>query len=433
MHVRSLIALVLALITSAISSAADNWPAFRGPKGDGTSEAKGIPTRWSETENIRWKTPIHGKGWSSPVVWGDQVWLTTADEDGFDPKAPIPKGPNAPGGVKKVTFFAMCMDTKTGKVLHDINLGFQEKPQYCHPFNSYASPTPVIEEGRLYAHFGSLGTWAVDTASGKALWERRDLKCDHFRGAGSSPILYKNLLILIFDGFDFQYVVALDKDTGKTVWRQDRNIKYKTDNGDYKKAYATARVLEVDGKPNLICPSSECTIAYDPETGKELWRLTHGGMNGASRPIAGNGMMFLTSGHTGKLLAVKQGVQGNVPEEAIAWTLGKGVPSRPSLLFHDGLLFLTSDNGIATAVDAKSGKALYSERLDGDTSASPVLVDGNIYSCNQAGKTFVFTATPEYNLVATNRLDDGCMASPAVAGDALYIRTKSALYCIAKK
>jgi outer membrane protein assembly factor BamB len=336
--------------------------------------------------------------------------------------------------VQRVTLFAVCLDRKTGKVLHDVKLGVQEKPQYCHPFNSYASPTPVIEQGRIYAHFGSLGTWAVDTATGKPLWERRDLKCDHFRGAGSSPIVYKNLLILIFDGFDFQYVAALDKNTGDTVWKQDRNTKYRNDNGDFKKAYATARVLMVDGKPQLVCPSSEVTVAYDPDTGAELWRLTHGGMNGASRPVAGHGLIFLTSGHSKQLLAVKEGVKGDVPKDAIAWTLDKGVPSRPSLLLKDDLLFMVNDDGFATAVDVKTGKPMWKEeRLDVEFSASPVLIEGNIFASNQAGKTFVFAAARTFELVSTNRLADGFMASPAVAGDALFLRTKSALYCIGKK
>jgi outer membrane protein assembly factor BamB len=368
------------------------------------------------------------------VVWGDQVWVTTADEEGFDPKAPIPKGPNAPGGVARVTLYAVCLDRKTGKVVHDIKLGVQEKPQYCHPFNSYASPTPVIEDGRLYAHFGSLGTWAVDTATGKPVWERRDLKCDHFRGAGSSPIVYKDKLYLIFDGFDLQYVAALDKKTGDTVWKMDRNTKYKNDNGDYKKAYATANVITVNGTPQLVCPSSEVTVAYDPDTGKELWRLTHGGMNGAARPIAGNGMFFLNTGHSKQLLAVKQDVSGEVPKSAVVWTLSSGVPTRPSLLLKDDLLFMVNDDGFASAVDVKTGQPVWKEeRLDVEFSASPVLIDGKIYSSNQSGKTFVFAADRKFDLIATNRLADGCLASPAVAGDTLFLRTKTALYCIAEK
>ena len=426
------LALPALLFAAAFAPASENWPAFRGPNGDGTSDSTGVVTTWGESQNVRWKTPIHGKGWSSPVVWGDQVWVTTADEEGVDPKAPTPRKDGSVGAVERVTLFAVCVDRKTGKVVHDVKLGVQEKPQYCHPFNSYASPTPAVEPGRVYAHFGSLGTWAIDTATGKPLWDRRDLKCVHFRGPGSSPTVYKNLLILIFDGYDVQYVAALNKDTGDTVWKTDRNIKYKVDDGDIKKAYATPRILEVNGKAQVVCPSAECTIAYEPETGKELWRLTHGGMNGANPPVAGHGLMFLTSGHTKQLLAVRQGVTGEVPKDAIAWTLGKGVPSRPALVLHGDLLLMTSDEGIASAVEAKTGKVLWNERLDGEFSASPVLVGDLLYACNQSGKTFVLKAGREYEKVAENRLADGFMASPAVAGDALLLRTKTALYCIGK-
>ena len=176
----------------SLSTAGENWPQFRGPTGDGMSDATGLPTTFSESENVRWKTPIHDKGWSSPVVWGDQVWLTTATEDGKQ-------------------MYAICVDLNTGKVLHDIKLWDIAEPQYCHPYNSYASPTPAIEAGRVYVHFGAHGTAAIDTETGKVLWVRQDLPCNHFRGPGSSPIIVDDLLVLTFDGFDYNYLVALDK------------------------------------------------------------------------------------------------------------------------------------------------------------------------------------------------------------------------------
>ncbi len=427
----------LPLITAALALStalpADNWPAFRGPTGDGVSTATDLPTRWSETENIRWKTAIHGKGWSSPVVWGDQIWLTTADEVRGSKSVPVPKKGGAKGPVERVTFFAIGVDRKTGKIMHDITLGVEDNPAFCHDFNSYASPTPVIEEDRVYAHFGSHGTWCIDTASGKVLWERKDLKCDHFRGPGSSPILHNNLLILIYDGFDIQYVAALDKATGKTVWKKDRNIRYSSDNGDIKKAYATARVMEIGGKSELICPSAECTIAYDPATGDELWRFAHGGMNGSARPVGGHGLLFLTSGHTRQLLAVKETVSGAVPKDAVVWRVDKIVPTRPSLILHGDMLYMVSDDGIASGLDAKTGKVYWSERQNGEFTASPVLAGGHLYLSNQTGKTIVLKASREYEPVATNTLDAGCMASPAVAGDALLLRTKTHLYSIGKK
>jgi outer membrane protein assembly factor BamB len=433
---RTRLTLTLLVMAAPFAVAGDSWPGFRGPTADGHSDAKGLVTTWSETENVRWKAAIHGKGWSSPVVLGKQVWVTTADEIAAEKSPPPKKGDPPANPIKEVSYFAVCVDTSTGKIQHDIKLGTELNPAYCHPFNSYASPTPFIEPGRLYAHFGSHGTWAVDTATGKPLWERRDLRCDHFRGPASSPIVYGDLLYLIFDGFDLQYVAALDKATGETVWKTDRKIKYKTDNGDYKKAYATPAIFLVDGNPQLVCPSAECTIAYDPKTGNEIWRVSHGGMNGSARPVMADGLVYLTSGHDKKLLALKPGATGLIPADSVKWLAAKDVSTRPSLLIDGGLLYMVSDNGIASCLDAATGKVYYSERIDGEYSTSPVLANGRIYYCNQIGKTFVLATGKSFSVVAENRLGeakDGFMASPAVAGDALYLRTKSHLYQVGKK
>ncbi|MBA4189697.1 MAG: quinonprotein alcohol dehydrogenase [Planctomycetaceae bacterium] len=435
----------LALATSLVllnsAPAGDAWPGFRGPTADGRSDSKGLVTTWSEKENILWKTPIHGKGWSSPVILGKQVWMTTADEVLADSTQPPKKGGAPSNAVKEVSYFAVCVDRETGKIVHDVKLGTEQKPAYCHPFNSYASPTPFIEQGRLYAHFGSHGTWCVDTESGKVLWERKDFKCDHFRGPGSSPIVFGDNVYLIFDGYDVQYVAALDKATGKTVWKTDRKIKYVKDDGDIKKAYATPVVLEVGGRQQLICPSAECTMAYDPKTGEEIWRIAHGGMNAAARVVMGNGFFYLTSGYPAKLLAVKTDAKpdstGMLPKEAVAWTFTKEVPTRPSLVLDGDLLYLMSDGGIASCVEATTGKMLWSERLDREFTSSPVLANGNLYCCNQSGKIFVIAAGKTFNVVAENRLgegrDAGFMASPAVAGDVLFLRSKTHLYAVGKK
>ena len=217
--------------------AGDSWPQFRGPGGDGKSDATDLPVTFSETENLRWKTPIHDKGWSSPVVLGDQIWLTTATADGKE-------------------LYVICVDLNTGKIKFDQKLFTIDSPQTAHEFNSYASPTPVIENGTVYVHFGSPGTAAIDTATGKVIWKRQDLPCFHFRGAGSSPIIVDNLLILTFDGYDFNYLAALDKRTGETVWKHDRNFEYTTDNGDYHKSFSTPHVIEVAGRRQLISPSA---------------------------------------------------------------------------------------------------------------------------------------------------------------------------------
>lgn len=411
-------ALVCLLILTPLGAACagDHWPEFRGSNGAGLAETSGLPLRWGEQENVRWKTPIHGKGWSSPVVWDNQVWLTTATEDGKE-------------------LFVLCVDGPTGKVLHDIKLFSVDRPQSmgdAQQFNSYASPTPAIKAGRVYAHFGSAGTACLDTATGKVLWTRRDLSCNHHRGAASSPILFNNLLILTLDGFDQQYLVALDKATGETRWKQPRVIDYGTDNGDRKKAFSTPAVFVIDGQPQLISPSAAATVAYDPATGKELWKVHHGGMNVAARPLFGQGQIYICTGDgPTHLLAVRTGGSGDVTKSHVAWKALRGVPNRSTPLLLNDLLYLSGDNnGVATCLEAKTGTVVWQKRLAGDFIASPVAADGRVYFFNRDGAAFVLAAGREAKILARNQLADGCMATPAVAGKALFVRTKTHLYRI---
>ncbi|MBI3837313.1 MAG: PQQ-binding-like beta-propeller repeat protein [Planctomycetia bacterium] len=411
---RTVVLFLTGLLTAVSTTAAENWPRFRGPDGEGRSAETGLALTWSETEHVAWKTAIHGKGWSSPVIWDNQIWMTTAPEDGKQ-------------------LFAVCVDRHSGRVVHDIRVFEIAQPQYCIPMNSYASPTPVVEEGRVYVHFGAHGTACLDTRSGKILWTRQDLPCNHFRGPASSPIVYGNLLVVAYDGFDLQYVVALDKKTGKTVWRRDRNIDYGTEDGDAKKAYGTARVIEVKGKPQLVYPSAGATIAYVPQTGEEIWRVRHGGMNANATPMFGNGRLYLNTASGGfKLFAMRVGGVGDVTDTNVEWKCSQGVPSRSSELLIGDLIFMTCEAGIASCLDAHTGKAIRQQRLKGEFSSSPLHADGRVYSSNQDGSTFVLSADRQFKLLATNQLDAGCMASPAVYDKALYLRTKTHLYRIQK-
>ena len=413
-----LLAAFAATLVAARPVAADeNWPQFRGPDGHGHSDATGLPVHWSETENIVCKTPIHGRGWSSPVIWGDQIWLTTATEDGKQ-------------------LFAVCVDRQTGRVLHDLKLFDVAEPQAIHTFNSYASPTPVIEVGRVYITFGSAGTACLDTADGHVVWQRRDLPCNHFRGAGSSPILFENLLFLHFDGYDYQYIVALDKQTGKTVWKRDRDVDYGTADGDMKKAFSTPLVIDVAGQLQLISPCSKATIAYDPRTGKDLWRVHYSSFSSTARPVYGGGLLFLNTGF-GKadLLAVRPGGDasggtGDITSTNIVWKQSKSVGSKPSALLVGNLIFLVHDSGVASCVDAKSGNVLWSKRLEGQFSASPISAEGRVYYVSENGTATVLRAGRKYDELAVNHLDDGFMSSPAVTGHALILRTKTNLYRI---
>jgi outer membrane protein assembly factor BamB len=398
-------------LTGSILSAGETWPQFRGPGGQGISDAKGVPIEWDESKNVKWKTPIHGRAWSSPVIWHDEVWLTTATEDGRE-------------------LSALKLDRPTGKILLDKVVFQIAKPQFCYPFNSYASSTPVIEDGRIYVHYGSHGTACLDTATGETLWTRQDLPCNHHRGAGSSPILFGNLVFINFDGYDLQYVVALDKATGKTVWKQDRDIDYHTSDGDAKKAYGTPLIIEVEGKPLLISPAAAGTTAYDALSGEIVWRIRHGGMNAAAPPLYGHGLLFLNTADGGlREFAVPPEGRGDITANVL-WQQQQAMPSRCAPLLVDDLLFMTNEAGILSCLEAATGNLVWRERLGGHYSASPVCADGHIYFLSEDGPSPVIAAGRKYKLLATNKLDEGCMASPAIAGQAIFIRTKKSLYCI---
>lgn len=419
MFLRPLLASV-ALCASSLF-AAENWPQFRGPDGDGHSDAKGLPLTFSETEHVKWKTAIHGKGWSSPVVWGSQVWLTTATEDGTE-------------------LSVVCLDKDSGKVLRDEVLFRVATPQFCHKFNSYASPTPVIEDGRVYVTFGSPGTACLDAKSGKILWQRTDFVCNHFRGAGSSPIVWENLLIMNFDGSDTQFIAALDKNTGKTAWRTERSVDYKDigkdgkpeADGDWRKAFGTPHVFVQDGKPVLLSSGAKAHYAYEPATGKEIWRIDDPAHHSAAaRPVVGLGMVFIAAGFSqGEVFALKLGGQGALDPSQVVWRMKKSAPNKPSLLLDDGLMYTNNDGGIVSCLDAKTGEVQWSQRVQGNYSASPIFADGRIYVSSEEGKVAVLAPGREFKLLAENKLEDGFMASPAVSGKALFLRTKTHLYRI---
>ena len=332
----------------AFSRLRAQWPQFRGPEGTGNSSSADLPLTWGEGKNVRWKTAVHGRAWSSPVILGNQVWMTTATEDGRE-------------------LFAVALDRDSGKILFDLKLFQVATPQYAHPFNTYASPTPVIEPGRVYVTFGSPGTAAIDTKTGKVIWERRDFECNHFRGAGSSPVLFGDLLLMHFDGSDHQFVVALDKRTGKTVWRTPRSIDFqdlapdgkpKAD-GDFRKAFSTPQIVTVNGRPMMVSLGSKAIYGYDPQTGKEIWRvIERGSHSGSTRPVAGHGLVYVAMGFdAAQLLAVRPDGQGDVTASHVAWRFGKGAPSKPSMLLVGDLIFMVNDGGVVGGRRCKDRRA----------------------------------------------------------------------------
>jgi outer membrane protein assembly factor BamB len=375
-----------------------------------------LPVHWSESKNVAWKRAIHARGWSSPVIWGQQIWLTTATPDGKQ-------------------MFALCIDKESGQILHDVKLFDVAEPREIHVTNTYASPTPVIEDGRVYVHFGSYGTACLDTVTAKILWTRRNLPCNHWRGPASSPIVFENLLIMHFDGYDYQYVVALDKRTGRTVWKEDRNVDYGTDDGDVMKAYCTPIIIQAAGRLQLISPTSKAAISYNPRTGEELWKVRFEQFSATARPLYGHGLLFINTGFgKANLLAVRPDGTGDVTATHVVWTVKKSVPSKPSQLLVGDLLYMVHDAGVATCLEAKTGQLVWQQRIGGKYSSSPLQAGGRIYFFSHDGKTTVVAAGREYRLVAVNQLGaqpgDGFRASPAVSGNALFLRNLTHLYRI---
>lgn len=408
---------VAALLLAGLSPAAasHDWPQFRGPTADGCALGGDLPLKWSEQDNIRWKTRIHDRGHSSPVVWGAQVWVTTATEDG-------------------TRLFAVACDRATGRILHDVPVFEVAKPETINSLNTYATPTPVIEEGRIYVHFGTYGTACLDTSNGQKLWQRTDLHCTHIQGPASSPILCGKLLILDFAGGDVQFLTALDKATGKTVWSRNRSEDLsRLGSPLLRKGHCTPLLIEVAGQPQLFSPASHAAYAYDPATGAELWKVLHQGDSVVSRPLVGPDLWFFSTGFSqSEIWAVRPGGHGEVTRSHVAWKLTEGVPRKTSPVLLDGCLYLLQDDGVLTCVEAATGNVVWQQRLGGQFAASPVTSAGRIYCFDQRGKTTVVAAGSSARPLAVNQLDEGCFASPAAVDGSLFLRGKDHLYRIGR-
>src|SRR5262245_20476301 len=394
-------AIIVTLLLFPVIAPAENWTEFRCPTGQGHSNARGLPQNWSETENVAWKTPIPGRGWSSPVLADDQLWLTTALEDGRSLRA-------------------VCLNQDTGRIVHNVEVFRLADPGPVHQKNSHASPTPILEGDRIYVHFGSHGTACV-SRSGQVVWKTQELKYHHGHGPGGSPVIYGDLLIVSCDGNDLQYVVALDKRTGKIRWKSPRK--------GYQ-AYTTPLTIQVKGNEQLISPGAHRVVAYEPLTGKEIWSVRYGdGYSNVPRPVFGHGLVFICSGYEqAVLLSVRPDGQGDVTDSHVAWSLRRAVPLTPSPLLVGDKLYLVSDNGVASCLDATTGKRHWQQRLGGNHSASPILAEGRIYFLNEEGESVVIEPGQEFKKLATNQLDGQTLASMAVFGKSIFIRSASHLY-----
>ncbi|MFA7172510.1 MAG: PQQ-binding-like beta-propeller repeat protein [Kiritimatiellia bacterium] len=418
--------LFVTLILIHVSALAENsWTMFRGAQGDGTAKGANLPLHWSETENVRWKTALPNQGWSTPAVQGKRIWLTCATEKGED-------------------FFAICVDAESGKIIIEKRLFHTDTPEPLgNSVNGYASPSPAIEPGRVYIHFGSYGTACLNAENGDLIWQRDDLPCRHYRGPGSSPILYKDLLILTFDGVDQQYLAALNKHNGKSVWTTKREIQWKDLNdqgqpkreGDFRKGFTTPLVIDVKGRSQLISPASNVLFAYEPESGKEIWRIQSSTHTPVVIPVYADGLVLAVTGHgAAEMLAIRPDGEGDVTASHVVWRIkGKDVPDTPSPVALDGLLYMLSDHGALNCIEIKTGIQVWREALRNSYIASPIHNGERIYLFSVSGKATIIRAGRAFEKLAENNLNAGFMASPAVAGNALILRTKTHLYWIEEK
>jgi outer membrane protein assembly factor BamB len=396
---------LLAALTALVTHAED-WPQFRGPTGQGYSAEAGLPLEWGESQNVMWKAPVPGLGWSSPVVSGGLVWLTTALEI-----------------QDSASLRVLAFDAKTGREILNVELFRVQTDPLLNPKNSYATPTPILDGDRVYVHFGADGTAAVTTA-GDIIWKMH-LSYRALHGQGGSPVLYGDLLIISCDGDDDAYVAAIDKKTGEIRWKTPRRQ-------PSAQAYSTPLVIHVGDHDQVVSTGGYGAAAYDPLSGREIWYVRYpDGYSNVPRPVYGHGLVYLATGlQHPSLLAVRPDGVGDVTKTHIAWRLDRSVPVTPSPLLVGDELYIVSDIGIATCMDAETGKIHWQQRLGDNHSASPVLADGRIYFLNEQGVTNVLAPGKEFRRLAMNSLDALTLASMAVSGGSIYLRSSNHLYRI---
>lgn len=406
--------LPLVVLTLTLTASPSDWPSFRGPGGNGhAADAKPV-TEWNATKNITWKQPVPGQGWSSPVIVDGRIYLSAA----------VPAAENS---TKEYSLRLLCLDAKRGDIQWDTEVFRQdsERTVSIHPKNSHASPTPLVENGRVYVHFGHQGTACVD-ADGKVLWRTDKYRYAPVHGNGGTPILVDEALIFSCDGAENPFVLALHRDTGEELWKQPRNSE-----ATKKFSFSTPLYLEVDGRPQVISPGSNLVAGYDPKTGKELWRVTYDGYSVIPKPVYGHGLVYICTGYnTPSLLAIRPDGEGDVTETHVAWKISRGVPHTPSLLLVGDELYMVSDKGIATCVDAATGTEHWQERIGGNFSASPLFANGRIYLLSEEGEGILLAPEKTFKVLARNKLEERTLASYGVSGNTLFIRSDKHLYRI---
>lgn len=432
---------LIALVASAtlhLPAHAD-WPQFRGPGGHGIANESNIPLKWSGDDHVRWGADVPGTGWSSPVVQGDRVWLTTAIETKPTPEQIEAQFKESQLDREKftrrqvagsVSLRVMSFNRKSGEVILDTELAFVENPEAIHVGNSYASPTPFIEGDRLYVHFGIYGTFCLDRDTHRVIW-RRSIPVFYSVGVGSSPVLCNDHLVLVCDGIDKQFVIALDKETGETAWKTPRPP-FRAEDGQYRKAYSTPLFVSHDGRDQLVIPGAQWVVSYDPATGDEIWRVDHGaGFSNVPRPVYHDGVVFVCTGYGApQLWAIRVDGTGDVTKSHVKWKEKSQIPKNPSPLLVDGLVFVINDNGVMTCLDADTGRTQWRKRIPGNYSASPVSANGHVFLFSHEGMVTAIKASAEPSDLVESKIDDQLMASPAILFDSVLLRTRHKLYCI---
>ncbi len=430
----------LALVSQAEQASPKSWTQWRGPHASGHAHEGQYPTKWSTHQNLLWKANLPGRGHSSAVHQKGKIWITTAietpaTEEEKQARLKTNEGLSTVTVLSEVSLLALQVDPDTGKVLKNIEVIRKKQPQWVHHLNSYASPTPVIEDDRLYLHFGAYGNACIDAESGKIIWKntQRKLWVMHENGPGSSPIVWENLMIFHLDGSDKQSVVALYKDTGKIAWQTKRSGTLR-ENPQLQKSYSTPVVEIINGQPVLISCGADWVYGYNPGNGEELWKIKYGilGFSNVARPVVGHGMFYISTCFSKGEIHAYRYVGLNKPK--LAWKMIKGAPKMPSPVLVGQQLYVINDGGILTCIHAISGEVEWRERIGGEFSSSPIYANGLLYFSDRGGKTTVIKPDNQLNLVAVNELDGTAhMASITPYENTFLLRSEKGLYRIGKK
>ncbi len=413
-------AIFIAQLLFSCAGENQNWTHFRGTNMDGHASVETAPISWSDTENVVWKVPVKGLGWSSPVVYGKQVWLTSAEKEGHE-------------------FYTLCFDLETGKLLDEKTVFTAKEPQRIHGTNSYATPTPCVEKGFVYVHYGHFGTACINTDNFEVVWKREDMPCKHMQGPASSLIVYQDKLIVHLEGTEDPYVAALDKRTGETIWKSVRPKEiYDPLEPVFRKSYQTPIVIEANGRELLISNSSYMCFAHDIHNGEVIWTLTYGDDSTVSQPLFYKGLVFVNSGWLfednrpfwTRQYAVDPGGNGDVTQTHVKWTYEEDVPQIPSPVIVDGMMYMVHDRGMVTCLDAMTGEVIWTEKLKGNFNSSPVYAGGNIYFFNVKGECTIIKPGNSFHKVAENDVDGTVKTIPAFVDDKMLLRTDEFLFLI---